>query len=48
MRTLEELVEKRDPAWPPEFWPPLPASTREALEQIVSILDPVARKLHSE
>lgn len=30
----------------PEHWPALPEGTREALQRIVSILDPTARQLH--
>jgi hypothetical protein len=30
----------------PEWWPALPDQTREALQHVVGILDPIARDLH--
>jgi len=30
----------------PEFWPAVPPATREALQNLVAVLDPLARKLH--
>jgi hypothetical protein len=32
----------------PELWPAVPGETREALQKVMSILDPLARRMHAE
>jgi hypothetical protein len=42
----DDLVSGFSISYAPELWPALPEQTRDALQQVVAILDPIARDLH--
>jgi hypothetical protein len=46
-RQFDDGVSKFSVFYAPNFWPALPGRTHEALQRVVSILDPLARALHS-
>lgn len=45
LRCNEQVSEFELPDWT-EFWTELPTATRVALERVIAILEPVAKKLH--
>jgi hypothetical protein len=49
LSVTSELDQKRSEFsifYPPSLWPSLPGATRDAIEEVVAILEPIARKLH--